>query len=253
MPTPLEILLDPVSLIVIAIYAALMIWEGLFPAKTLPKVKFWKLKGLIAFAIFFFLSSYLPIVTDPYLEQYRLLDLTYLGTAGGAIVGLVLYEFGVFLWHYAMHKSDFLWRTVHQMHHSAERMDTYGTFYFSILDMIGFTLLGIICFAVLIGITPQAITLVILSTTFLGVFQHSNINTPQWLGYIIQRPESHSYHHAKGIHKSNYSDLPIFDILFGTFLNPEKYEHENGFYEGASAKVFEMLTFQDINKSQTHN
>lgn len=253
MPTPLEILLDPVSLIVIAIYAALMIWEGLFPAKKLPEVKFWKLKGLIAFAIFFYLSSYLPIITDPYLEQYRLLDLTYLGTAGGAVVGLVLYEFGIFLWHYAMHKSDFLWRTVHQMHHSAERMDTYGTFYFSILDMIGFTLLGSICFAVLIGITPQAITLVILSTTFLGVFQHSNINTPQWLGYIIQRPESHSYHHAKGIHKSNYSDLPIFDILFGTFLNPEKYEYENGFYDGASAKVFEMLTFQDINKSNTHN
>ena len=89
MPTPLEILLDPVSLIVIAIYAALMIWESLFPAKTLPKVKFWKLKGLFAFAIFFYLSSYLPIITDPYLEQYRLLDLTYLGTVGGAIVTFV--------------------------------------------------------------------------------------------------------------------------------------------------------------------
>ena len=199
------------------------------------------------------MSSYLPLITDPFLSKYQLFDLTGLGNLGGGILAIVWYEFGVFVWHRAMHKSNLLWRVFHQMHHSAERMDTYGTFYFSILDMIGFTLLGSICFAVLIGITPQAITLVILSTTFLGVFQHSNINTPQWLGYIIQRPESHSYHHAKGIHKSNYSDLPIFDILFGTFLNPEKYEYENGFYDGASAKVFEMLTFQDINKSNTHN
>jgi sterol desaturase/sphingolipid hydroxylase (fatty acid hydroxylase superfamily) len=82
----------------------------------------------------------------------------------------------------------------------------------------------------------------------LGIFQHTNIKTPQWLGYIIQRPESHTVHHAKGIHKYNYSDLPIFDIIFGTFKNPKYHEHETGFYNGASNKIFEMLTFKDINK-----
>lgn len=253
MPTPLEILLDPVSLIVIALYFGLMLLEAIFPAKKLAHIKNWKIKGIMAFVIYFYLSSYLPLLTDPYLESYKLIDLSHLGTFGGAAIGLLLYEFGVFIWHYAMHKSDFLWRTFHQMHHSAERMDTYGTFYFSILDMVGFTLLSSICFALLIGITPQAITLVILSTVFLGVFQHANIKTPQWLGYIIQRPESHSYHHAKGIHKHNYSDLPIFDILFGTFFNPKEHKYENGFYPGASAKVLEMLTFKDIGNTQNHS
>lgn len=61
MPTPLEILLDPISLIILAIYAALMVWEALFPARPLPKIKYWKLKGLIFFALFFYLSSYLPL------------------------------------------------------------------------------------------------------------------------------------------------------------------------------------------------
>lgn len=251
MPTPLEILLDPISLIALSIYALLIVWEALFPAQQLPKVKNWKLKGLLSFTVYFFLSSYLPLITDPFLVNYQLFDLTGLGNVGGGILAVFLIEFGIFIWHYAMHKSDFLWRVFHQMHHSAERMDTYGAFYFSIFDMIGFTFLGSICFALLIGVTPQAVTIMLLTTMFLAVFQHTNIKTPQWLGYLIQRPESHAVHHAKGIHKYNYSDLPVFDILFGTFKNPKEYVEETGFYPGASSKIFEMLTFQDINKSET--
>ncbi|MEM7379990.1 MAG: sterol desaturase family protein, partial [Bacteroidota bacterium] len=250
MPTPLEILLDPVSLMVLSIYVVLMIWEALFPARQLPKIKFWKLRGLTAFAFFFYLSSYLPLFTDPYLEPYRLFDLSSLGALSGGLLGVLLYEFGVYVWHRALHKSDFLWRTFHQMHHSAERLDTYGAFYFSPVDMIGWTVLGSICFALIVGLSPQAITVTLLVTNFLGMFQHANIKTPRWLGYFIQRPESHTVHHAKGIHQHNYSDLPIFDILFGTFKNPKNYEHQTGFFLGASARVLEMLSFKDLNKER---
>ena len=242
--------MDPVSLSVLAIYGVLMIWEALFPARQLPKIKFWKIRGLTAFAFFFYLSSYLPLFTDPYLEAYRVFDLTGLGALGGGAVGVLLYEFGVYVWHRALHTSNFLWRAFHQMHHSAERLDTYGAFYFSPLDMIGWTVLGSLCFALLVGLSPQAITVTLLVTNFLGMFQHANINTPRWLGYIIQRPESHTVHHAKGIHKHNYSDLPIFDILFGTFENPKNYGHQTGFYYGASAKVLQMLSFKDLNKQK---
>lgn len=248
MPTPLEILLDPISLIIIAMYIGLMIWEALFPARELPTIRFWKLKGLTSFAIFFYLSTYLPLLTDPYLEAYRLFDLTGLGVMGGAIVGILLYELGVYIWHRAMHTSDFLWRTFHQMHHSAERIDTYGAFFFSPLDMAGFTLIGSICFAFLIGIPPQAITIVLLLTTFFSIFQHANVKTPHWVGYLIQRPESHTVHHGRDVHRDNYSDLPVFDMLFGTFYNPKGYEHEAGLFHGASTKVWEMLTFQDVTK-----
>lgn len=248
MITPLEILLDPVSITVLVMYGLLMVWEAVFPAETLPKVKFWKLRGLLSFAFFFFLSSYLPLFIDPYLEPYRLLDLTNLTVVIGGLVGVFLYEFGVYVWHRSLHKSNFLWRTFHQMHHSAERLDTYGAFYFSPLDMIGWTVLGSVCFTLLVGLSPQAITVMLLVTNFLGMFQHANIKTAPWLGYIIQRPESHTVHHAKGIHMHNYSDLPIFDILFGTFKNPKTYEHKTGFYHGASAKVWQMLTFKDLNK-----
>jgi sterol desaturase/sphingolipid hydroxylase (fatty acid hydroxylase superfamily) len=135
------------------------------------------------------------------------------------------------------------------MHHSAERLDTYGTFYFSPLDMVGWTLLSTFSITV-IGVTPQAVTIMLLMTTFFNMFQHSNIKTPRWLGYFIQRPESHTMHHAKGIHRYNYSDLPLFDILFGTFHNPKDFEHETGFYQGASSRIGDMLLFKDVSEPQ---
>ena len=56
MPTPLEILLDPISLSIIAMYALLMIIEALFPARQLPAVKYWIPRGIAAFIIYFYLE-----------------------------------------------------------------------------------------------------------------------------------------------------------------------------------------------------
>jgi sterol desaturase/sphingolipid hydroxylase (fatty acid hydroxylase superfamily) len=246
MPTPLEILLDPVSLMILALYAGLMIWEAVFPARPLPEMKYWKVKGLAFFTVYFYLSSYLPIVWNGYLSEYQLFDLTGLGTLWGATIGILLYQLGVYVWHRSMHTSNFLWRVFHQMHHSAERIDTYSTFIFSPMDMIGFTALGSLLLVLVAGFSPQAATVIILFNTFLSMFQHSNIRTPVWLGYVIQRPEAHSLHHAKGIHAFNYSDLAFYDILFGTWKNPKEFEYENGFYMGASSKMLDMLLFKDI-------
>jgi len=250
MPTPIQILTDPISLVILAMYGLLMAWEALLPARPLPTVRFWKLRGLASFAVYFYLSSYLPLLTDPFLSRFRLFDLSGMNVIAASAVAVVFYEFGLYAWHWAMHRYDLLWRAFHQMHHSAERLDTYGAFFFSINDMIGFTFLGSICFALLLGLPPQAVTVFLLTTTFFAVFQHANVRTPRWLGYIVQRPESHTVHHGKGLHKYNYSDLPVFDILFGTFRNPAGYEHETGFYQGASARIWEMLTFRDISKAE---
>jgi sterol desaturase/sphingolipid hydroxylase (fatty acid hydroxylase superfamily) len=246
MPSPIDLLLDPVSLTVFALYAALMTWESLAPARPLPRVKSWKALGLGAFAVYFFLSSYLPLLWTEHLERFRLLDLTSLGMWGGAIVGLLVYEAGVYFWHRSMHGSNLLWRVFHQMHHSAERLDTYGAFWFSPADMVGWTVLSSLCLTLIVGLTPEAATIVLLATTLLAIFQHSNIRTPRWLGYVVQRPESHSRHHARGVHDGNFSDLPVFDILFGTFHNPRDFVAETGFYPGASRRVVEMLRFRDV-------
>jgi len=246
MPSLIDLLLDPISLTVFALYAVLIAWETLAPARVLPRVKAWKALGLGAFAAYFLLSSYLPLLWTEHLARFQLLDLTSLGTWGGAVVGLLFYELGVYVWHRSLHGSDVLWRVFHQMHHSAERLDTYGAFWFSPADMVGWTVLSSLCLTLIVGLTPEAATVVLLVTTLLAIFQHSNIRTPRWLGYIVQRPESHSRHHARGVHYGNFSDVPVFDILFGTFHNPRDFVAEAGFYHGASRRVTEMLRFRDV-------
>jgi sterol desaturase/sphingolipid hydroxylase (fatty acid hydroxylase superfamily) len=248
MPNPLEILLDPVSLSILFFYLALIVWEAVFPARKLPEIQAWRLKGIISFLVFFFLSTYLPLWYAQWLPVSQLIDLSGINPVEGCIAGILLYEFGMYVWHRTIHKSDWLWKVCHQMHHSAERLDTFGAFYFSPFDMVGWTLLSTVCFSFIAGLPPQSITVIVLITTFFSIFQHANINTPKWLGYIVQRPESHAVHHAKGIHAYNYSDLPLFDILFGTFRNPSEYVAETGFYTGASAKVKEMLLFRDVSE-----
>ena len=245
-PTPIELLLDPISLAVFALYGALVAWEALAPARPLPLIKGWRLRGLIAFFAYFFVSSYLPMVWNDQLARFQLVDLSSLGTWVGAAVGLLVYELGVYLWHRAMHASDWLWLRFHQMHHSAERLDTFGAFWFSPLDMIGWTALFSLCLTVVVGLAPEATTVVLLATTFLSTFQHANLRTPRWLGYVIQRPESHSRHHERGIHAGNYADVPVFDLLFRTFHNPRDFAPQAGFADGASSRVVDLLLARDV-------
>jgi sterol desaturase/sphingolipid hydroxylase (fatty acid hydroxylase superfamily) len=246
MPTPVEILLDPITLAVMALYAALIAWEALAPARPLPAVKGWRARGLVASVAYVMVSTYLPLAWTDELARFQLVDLASLGTWGGALVGVLLLEGGIYAWHRAMHRSNLLWRVFHQLHHSAERLDAFGAFWFSPFDMVGWTMLSSVCLTLLVGLTPEAVTVVVLVTAFMSVFQHANVRTPQWLGYLIQRPESHSHHHERGVHARNYSDLPLFDLLCGTFHNPRDFAARQGFYDGASLRLGEMLRFRDV-------
>jgi sterol desaturase/sphingolipid hydroxylase (fatty acid hydroxylase superfamily) len=184
MPTPIEILLDPISLGVLALYGALMLVEAIAPGRKLPWIKGWIPRALASFGVYFYLSSYLPLIWDGYLARYQLLDLSSLGPIAGAVAGLFVYEGMVYAWHRAMHESDWLFRTFHQMHHSAERLDTYGAFYFSPLDMAGFTLVGSLSLSLIVGLSPQAVTLFLFATLFNAALA--------WLFHPTPREPHHS-------------------------------------------------------------
>ncbi len=246
MPTPLQILTDPISLTVFGLYGALILLEALFPARPLPRIRGWRTRALVVFACYFFLASYLPLLWGETLAQYALFDLANINPLVGTAAAVLVYELLVYVWHRAMHKTHWLWRGFHQMHHSAERLDSFGAFYFSPLDTLGFTFVSSLALTVVAGLPANAVTWYLYATTFLAVFQHLNIRTPQWLGYIVQRPESHSVHHGRGIHHWNYSDLPLFDILFGTYRNPKDFVAKAGFDGASSAQIPQMLLFRDI-------
>jgi hypothetical protein len=38
----------------------------------------------------------------------------------------------------------------------------------------------------------------------------------------------------------------VFDLIFGSFRNPKEYVKEIGFYNGASSRLVDMLSFRDV-------
>jgi sterol desaturase/sphingolipid hydroxylase (fatty acid hydroxylase superfamily) len=249
MPTPLELILDPIAWIIFAGYAVLLLWEAIAPARRLPHEPAWPLRGFAAFGAYFLIASYLPMLTDAHLARWQWIDLTTLGTWGGAAAGLLVAELAIYGWHRALHGSDILWRGLHQWHHSAERIDAASAFWFSPLDMVGWTLVSSLSLVLVVGLTPEAATLVMLSTTLLAIYQHTNVRSPRWTGYLLQRPEQHRVHHARGVHAFNYADLAFIDMLFDTWRNPADSPGETGFEPGASRRVVDMLLGRDVSRA----
>ena len=248
MPSILDLLRDPATLTVFALFAALAVWERITPGRALPQVRGWNARALLAFVLFLAVSIYLPLLLADWIAPLHLFDLSAWPTVGAAALGVLVYEFGAYAYHRSLHSFTPLWRAVYQMHHSAERLDVPGAFWFGPLDMIGWSLLPALALT-LLGLAPTAATAAALFITFLGIFQHANLRTPRWLGYFIQRPESHSVHHQRGVHRHNYADLPLIDMLFGTFRNPREHARDTGFWHGASARLIDLLLARDISRA----
>ncbi|HEX8258430.1 MAG TPA: sterol desaturase family protein [Allosphingosinicella sp.] len=232
--------------IALGLFAAFGALDLVARARAFPDVAHWRLKGAAFTLLYFAAATAGPLLWDGAIGRYRLFDASALPLALQVAGGLLLLELGIYAWHRSMHRVPLLWRWFHQLHHSAERVDIWGAFYFSPLDMIGWALLGSLVLVGGFGIGAEAAILVGVLVTFLSMFQHANIRTPHWLGYFIVRPEGHSLHHERGVHGYNYCDLPLWDMLFGTFRNPRAWNGEAGFWNGASRRVGAMLLGKDV-------
>ena len=82
----------------------------------------------------------------------------------------------------------------------------------------------------------------------LDLFVHADMRTPRWLGYLVQRPEMHTVHHQRGHHAQNYG-LPLWDLLFGTWHNPEDRVQDLGFDPERASRVRDMLLGRDVHRS----
>lgn len=232
--------------IAVGLFAGFAALDLVARARRFPDVTYWRLKGTAFMLLYFAVSTYAPLMWDGWLGQHQLFDGSRLPFWAQVAGGFLLLELGVYAWHRTMHNVQPLWRFFHQMHHSAERVDIWGALYFHPLDMIGWAMVGSLMLVLGFGITAEAAIVVSLAATFCGLFQHANISTPRWLGYIITRPESHSLHHERNVHARNYGDIPIYDMIFGTFENPHSFDGEVGFYDGGSKRIGAMLFGRQI-------
>ncbi len=167
-----------------------------------------------------------------------------LGVVGGTLVGIVVLEGVVYAWHRSAHNVGFLWRGFHQIHHSPRRVDIAGSLVFHPTEIVVQTLLQLVVTVIVLGLDPLAAALTGYFVAFNSFFQHWNVRTPQWIGYLIQRPEAHCVHHRMGVHYYNYADLTFWDMLFGTFRNPRQFMGECGFEGGADRQMGAMFALR---------
>ena len=233
-----------------ALIPAFLLLDLVVQRRRYDKSRFWRLRGLAVTTAIFVFTGQVAAFWGGVLGDYHLFNLSALGPFAGAAVGVLVYELFHYLYHRAVHESPLLWRYVgHQVHHSAESLDAWGANYLHPLDAAMFTTGASLVFVPLLGLSLEATILAALFLTFNAMFQHANIATPQWLGWFIQRPESHNIHHARGVHRWNYSDLPIIDMLFGTYWNPRNVDDVPcGYYPGASSRLLDMLIGRDVSE-----
>lgn len=229
---------------------ALIVLERLFPAHKQPAVKYWVPRALIlGFAgvplLMIGQATWIPF----FRENALALGLRSLPPLLNGFIAFLVFQFFLYWWHRFKHSNAFLWRTLHQVHHSPRRIEVLTAYYGHPLDGLGNLILSAFVCWFLLGLDWRSVGWFALIEAFYDYFTHSNLRTPYWLGYFIQRPEMHRVHHEYGKHRSNYS-LPIWDMLFGTHVNPRRAEEvpHCGFDADKELMIGKMLRFVDVHK-----
>ena len=166
------------------------------------------------------------------------------------VVGLIAFfitSFIFYWWHRFVHKNDYLWRWVHQLHHSAQRIESITAFFAHPLDSGVATLISCLSAYLILGTSAESAAWAILYTGLFNFYIHSDTKSPYWLGFFMQRPEMHRVHHERGVHADNYS-LSIWDFLFGTYRNPKEDVKSFGFSDEKSNRIYDMLKGVDVHK-----
>ena len=163
--------------------------------------------------------------------------------------GFVCWFVGTFFfywWHRARHRSHLLWQGLHQIHHSASRIETLTAFYKHPVEIALNSILSTAIIFPLLGASMEAAPWYSVFAALGEFYYHANIRTPRWTGWFIQRPEHHSIHHQYDVHDFNYGDITWWDRLFGTFRETDTFASQCGFAEGREQRLAEMLMFKNV-------
>lgn len=169
------------------------------------------------------------------------------------VEGFIAWFVGTFVfywWHRVRHLDGF-WHVFHQLHHSPSRIETITAFYKHPIEIAADALLSAAVIYGLLGCSVEGAFWYNFFAATGEYFYHVNVRTPGWLRYIIQTPELHSIHHEYDSHAYNYSDIPIWDRLFGTYRDTRAFVTRCGFPDGAESRLAAMLIFLDVYASGT--
>jgi len=160
-------------------------------------------------------------------------------------IGWFIGTFVFYWWHRLRHKNRF-WRVFHQIHHSPSRIEIFTSFYKHPVEILSNSLLSAVILFPVLGCSVLGGFWYNFFAATGEYFYHANVRTPRWLRYFIQTPELHSIHHQLDVHDYNYSDLPIWDRIFGTYKDAVDFVPNCGFPGNNENRLTEMLIFKDV-------
>jgi sterol desaturase/sphingolipid hydroxylase (fatty acid hydroxylase superfamily) len=229
------------GLLVPLLFFAMLLVEAMAPARRFVDLRRWRWIGGAFFGLTLLVGGLTPLLIPVgKLSALSLFDLQGLGL-WGVPVGLLATTFVGYWLHRAEHRYAWLWRATHQLHHSAARVDMAGAYFAHPLEVLLKVSVSTLIASFVLGLAPLAASAVSTIVAALSLFQHWNIRTPRALGLFVQRPESHCVHHAVDDDGHNFSELPVWDMLFGTFRNPSAFDGEVGLQDGARPRLRDLL------------
>ncbi|CAF1189420.1 unnamed protein product [Rotaria sp. Silwood1] len=235
--------------IIVSGLGCLMVLERLFPDQPLTYVPgWWKRVLLINFyqLLVVVVGTYTWEAWLPDAHLFHLRD--FVSPMMGGIIAYIIHTWFFYWFHRARHNVYFLWLWFHQLHHSAQRIETITSFYKAPQEILVDSIIMTILLYPVLGLSKESSVWLAAFAAFGEYVYHMNIKTPRWIGYFFQRPEAHRIHHLrnKRDHGKNYGDLPLWDILGGTFENPAKMDQPTGFSSKDESRVLEMICGRDV-------
>lgn len=214
------------ALIQLLLFIAFFILENKYPARNLPRNRYffrwWIFTQTFAIlwikVLFIFMHKPTHGLLHPNAGVVEL----------GALFFLT-YSFFNYWWHRLKHSNPIIWRYIHRFHHAPSKMEVALIFFKHPLEIVANSLL-IYSVAWLLSLPIEAVAIGLLIEGVIETYHHANINTPKkmrWISLFIQTPEMHLIHHQKGLHRYNYVTF-LWDTVFKTARIPKNWDDELG-------------------------
>lgn len=138
----------------------------------------------------------------------------------------IVQDFLMWCTHNLLHRVPLLWK-IHRVHHSVTTMDWFGNMRYHWGEIVVYNLVMFFPL-MLLGADASLFVYIVPFNTFIGHFNHANINVDIGpLKYVFNSPRMHIWHHDRdgaASHNKNFAiGLSAWDWIFGTAYLPDEH------------------------------